>query len=91
MALTADKDAHVSANVAYSTKYNSDVSLSQYAVVGESALVDFAIGAGKHDKTFDVSLVVKNLFNNQTPTARTATSITPAVPRTWGIQFTGTL
>ena len=89
--LTADKDGHVSANVAYSTKYNSDVSLSQYAVVGESALVDFAIGAGKRDKTFDVSLVVKNLFNNQTPTARTATSITPAVPRTYGIQFTGTL
>jgi len=89
--LTADKDAHVSANVAYSTRYNSDVSLSQYAVVGESALVDFALGAGKHDKSFDVSLVVKNLFNNQTPTARTATSITPAVPRTYGIQFTGTL
>lgn len=89
--LTADKDGHVSANVAYSTRYNSDVSLSRYAVVGESALVDFAIGAGKHDKTFDVSLVVKNLFNNQTPTARSATSITPAVPRTYGIQFTGTL
>ena len=89
--LTADKDAHVSANVAYSTKYNSDVSLSQYAVVGASALVDFALGAGKRDKTFDVSLVVKNLFNNQTPSARSATSITPAVPRTYGIQFTGTL
>lgn len=89
--LTADKDGHVSANVAYSTKYNSDVSLSQYAVVGESALVDLAFGAGKHDKTFDASIVVKNLFNNQTPTARSATSITPAVPRTWGIQFTGTL
>jgi iron complex outermembrane receptor protein len=89
--LTADKDGHASANVAYSTKYNSDVSLSQYAVVGESALVDFAFGVGKHDKTFDASIVVKNLFNNQTPTARTATSITPAVPRTWGIQFTGTL
>jgi outer membrane receptor protein involved in Fe transport len=89
--LTADKDGHVSANVAYGTKYNSDVSLSQYAVVGESALVDFALGAGKRDRTFDVSLVVKNLFNNQTPSARTATSITPAVPRTYGIQFTGTL
>ena len=54
-------DNHLSANVAYSTKYNSDVSLSRYAVIGESALVDFAVGAGKHDKTFDVSLVVKNL------------------------------
>lgn len=89
--ISADKEAHVSANVAYSSKFNSDVSLSKYAVVGQSALVDFSIGAGKHDRSFDVSLVVKNLFNNQTETARTATSITPAVPRTYGIQFTGTL
>ena len=89
--LVGDKEGHVSANVAYSSSYNSDVSLSRYAVIGQSALVDFALGAGKHDKSFDVSLVVKNLFNNQTPTARTATSITPAVPRTYGIQFTGTL
>jgi len=85
--VTADKEAHVSANVAYSSKFNSDVSLSRYAVVGKSALVDFSIGAGKHDRSFDVSLV----FNNQTETARSATSITPAVQRTYGIQFTGTL
>jgi outer membrane receptor protein involved in Fe transport len=89
--LTADKDAHVSANVAYSSSYNSDVSLSQYAVIGQSVLADLAVGAGKHDKSFDVSLIVKNLFNNQTPQARTWTSVTPAVPRTFGIQFTGTL
>ena len=89
--ITADKEAHVSTNVAYGSKFNSDVSLSKYAVVGESALVDFSVGAGKRDRSFDFSVVVKNLFNNQTPTARTATSITPAVPRTYGIQFTGTL
>jgi len=89
--LTADKEGHVSANVAYNSRFNSDVSLSKYAIVGQSALVDFSVGAGKHDRSFDVSLVVKNLFDNQTPTARTATSITPAVPRTYGIQFTGTL
>jgi len=89
--VTADKDAHVSANVAYSSKFNSDVSLSQYAVVGESVLADLAIGAGKHDRSFDVSVVVKNLFDNHTPTARTWTSVTPGNPRTFAIQFTGTL
>jgi len=89
--VTADKDAHVSANLAYSSSYNSDVSLSKYAVVGSQALVDLAVGAGKHDKTFDVSLIVKNLFNNQTPQARTWNSITPGNPRTYGIQFTGRL
>ncbi len=77
--------------MAYSSSFNSDVSLSKYAVVGQSVLADLAVGAGKHDKSFDVSLIVKNLFNNQTPSARSWTSITPAVPRTFGIQLSGTL
>jgi len=89
--VSADKDAHLSANVAYSGKFNSDVSLSRYAVVGESVLADLSVGIGKHDKSFDASLIVKNVFNNQTPTARTWTSITPGTPRTFAVQFTGTL
>jgi iron complex outermembrane recepter protein len=60
-------------------------------VVGESVLADMALGAGKHDKSFDVSVIVKNLFNNHTPTARTWTTVTPGTPRTFAIQFTGTL
>ena len=89
--VAGDKVAHVSANVAYSSPYNSDVSLSKYAEVGAQALVDLAVGAGKHDKSFDVSVIVKNLFGNQTPQSRTWNSITPANPRTFGIQFTGKL
>ncbi len=89
--VTPDKDAHVSANLAYSTSYNTDVALSKYAVVGAQALVDLAVGAGKHDKSFDVSVIVKNLFGNQTPQSRTWNSLTPSNPRTFGIQFTGKL
>ena len=54
-------------------------------------LADLSVGIGKHDKSFDASLIVKNVFNNQTPTARTWTSITPGTPRTFAVQFTGTL
>lgn len=89
--INADKVAHLSANLAYSTGYNTDVSLSKYATVGAQALVDLAVGAGKRDKSFDVSVIVKNLFNNETPQSRTWNSITPATPRTYGIQFTGKL
>jgi len=89
--VTADKVAHVSANVAYSSSYNSDLSLSRYAKVGPQALVDFALGAGKRDKSFDVSVIVKNLFQNTTPQSRTWNSVTPATPRTYGLQFTGKL
>ena len=89
--IVADKVAHVSANVAYSSRYNTDVALSKYAVVGAQALVDLAIGAGKRDKSFDLSVIVKNLFGNETPQSRTWNSLTPATPRTYGIQFTGRL
>ena len=60
-------------------------------MVGAQALVDLAVGAGKRDKSFDVSVIVKNLFDNQTPQATTWNSITPTIPRTFGIQFTGKL
>jgi iron complex outermembrane recepter protein len=87
----ADKVAHVSANLAYSSSYNTDVALSRYAVVGAQALVDRALGAGRRDKSFDVSVIVKNLFGNQTPQSRTWNSLTPSAPRTFGVQFTGKL
>ncbi len=86
-----DKDAHVSANLACSSGYYSDVALSRYSLVGRSALADLAVGAGKRDKSFDVSVIVKNLFGNQTPQSRTWNTITPAVPRSFGLQFTGKL
>ena len=89
--VTPDKDAHVSANLAYSSSYNTDVALSKYAVVGAQALVDLSVGAGKHDKSFDVSVIVKNLFGNQTPQSRTWNSLTPTNPRTFAVQFTGKL
>ena len=89
--LTADKDGHADFNVAYTDKFNSDVSLSKYAVVGQGVVTDFSVGVGKHDKTFDASLIIKNAFNNKTPTAVSATSVTPSQPRTWAIQFTGKL
>jgi outer membrane receptor protein involved in Fe transport len=89
--LTADKDVHGDFNVAYTDKFNSDVSLSQYAEVGRGVVTDFSFGLGKHDKTFDASIIIKNAFNNKTPTAVSATSVTPSQPRAWAIQFTGKL
>jgi outer membrane receptor protein involved in Fe transport len=85
------KEFHTSANLAFTSSFNSDVSLSTYAVIPKNFLVDYAIGLGNLNKSFDVSIVVKNLFDNRTPVARTWTSISPQVPRTAGIVFTGKL
>jgi outer membrane receptor protein involved in Fe transport len=84
-----DKEFHVAGNLAYTSSYLSDNALSIYSRIPSNFLVDAAVGLGKADKTFDVSLLVKNLFNNTTPTTQTRTSYNPGVPRSFGIHITG--
>ena len=84
-----DYEYHVSSNIAYSSSFNSDTSLSAYAVVPHSWIVDLSVGAGRKDRGFDFSVFVKNLFNDDTPLAKTWNSYTPSTPRTIGIQVIG--
>lgn len=74
-------DFHTSLNSAYNSKFNSDNPLSSYGWVDDSITTDFSIGIGKLDKRFDVNLVVKNIFNDQTYQSQTWNSWTPALPR----------
>jgi len=86
-----DKQFHVTGNLAYSGAYLSDNAGSIYSRIPSSYKVDLAVGLGKLNKTFDVSLLAKNLLNDDTPQSQTWTSVSPAVPRSWGIQITGKL
>jgi hypothetical protein len=81
----AEHEFHTSANLAYTT--HSYGSSSIYSYVGANYLVDWAVGVGKLNHTFDVSLLVKNLLNNSSPASVSATSITPATPRSIALQF----
>ncbi|MEO8153934.1 MAG: TonB-dependent receptor [Rhizobacter sp.] len=85
------KEFHTSANLAATSGYFSDVSLSAYSWIKKNYTVDYAIGLGNRNKSFDVSLVVKNLLGNDTPQSQTWNSYSPVVPRTFGIVFTGKL
>lgn len=89
--VTDTKEIFTSVNVAYNSKFNSDVNLSSYGWVPASFIVDGAVGIGNINKSFGVSLIVKNLFDNRTPIARTWNSYTPQTQRTAGIQLTGKL
>lgn len=82
-----DKEINYTANVAFSSSYYSDVGLSAYSVVPKSTTVDAGIGFGTRNKSFNVTLLVKNLFDDDTVRSRTSTSYTPALPRSVGIQF----
>lgn len=83
------KEFHTSLNAQYNGKYNSDNSLSSYGWIEGRTVVDFGIGIGNSDQTFDVSLIVKNLFDDDTPSTRTWNNYTPANPRWAAIKFSG--
>ena len=89
--LNWNKEFHASFNTAYSSKYNSDVALSSNAWVPAYSITDFGIGLGTLDKKFDVTLLAKNLFNDNTSQVVTWNSYVPATPRWFGIVFSGKL
>jgi hypothetical protein len=89
--LVHNLEGRASFNTAYNTRYNSDVSLSDYAWIGGSGITDLAFGIGKRDGSLDVSLIVKNAFKNHAPLAASWNSTTPAVPRWFGLSVSGKL
>ena len=89
--VSGDKEVTASTNVAYNSRYYSDVLLSEYSVIKGSTTVDAAIGWGNRNRNFSVSLLVKNLFDDDTPRSITSTSVTPATPRSIGVQFAAKL
>lgn len=82
---------HTSLNYAYTTRYNSDPLLSSYGWVPAYGIVDYAIGLGRVDDKFDVTVLAKNLFNNQTSQVVLWNSYIPVVPRWVGVQFSSKL
>lgn len=82
---------HSSINYAYSSRFNSDPLLSSYGWVHAFGTADFAIGLGRRDQRYDVSVIVKNLFNDQTSQVVLWNSYVPAIPRWAGVQFSARL
>jgi outer membrane receptor protein involved in Fe transport len=88
----SDKEIHTSANAAYTSRFNSDNLLSSYSWIDAKTIVDLAVGIGTRDGKFDVSLLVKNALDDDTPItiswSSTNYSYTPAVPRWFGAMVT---
>lgn len=84
-----DKEFHASLNTLYTGKFNSDNNLSAYGWITASYNTDLSLGVGNRKGTFDVNLVVKNLFDDDTPRSKTWNSYTPAVSRWIGLTFSG--
>ena len=78
-------------NTAYNSGFNSDNSLSSYGWVKGSSITDASIGLARSDNKLDVSLIVKNLFDDKTVQNQTWNSYSPALPRWYGVVVSGRL
>lgn len=85
------KELHAAFNTAFTSRYNPDVALSQYAWIPAGAIIDISIGVGAQNKAYDVSLLVKNAFNNQNHVSQSWNSYSPAYERWIGVVFSGKL
>jgi len=84
-------ELHSSVNWAYAGKFNSDNTLSSYGWIPATSLVDLSVGLGTDDGRYDLSLLAKNVLDDDTPLARTWNSFTPATSRWLGVMLTGKL
>lgn len=80
-----------SLNYNYQSSYYTDTLLSRYAKTRPQGTTDFSIGLGKQDGRFAISLVAKNLFDQDTSVPLTWNSYKPGVPRWLGITVQASL
>jgi hypothetical protein len=82
-------DFHTSFTTAFTSDYRSDVALSDYSWIPSNSTTDISVGLGRRDRAFDVSLVGKNVFNNQTPISKTWNQWSPMMPQWFGVTVSG--
>lgn len=85
------KELFASGDLVYNGKFNSSNQLSDYGWVPARRTADVVLGVGREDGTFDVALLVKNLFDDDTPLSRSWTDYVPPEPRWYGVRVTGRL
>lgn len=84
------KLVHANVNYNYTSGYYSDQSLSRYLFTPASGVTDINVGIGTLNGRFDVSLLVKNVFDVETGVwlgDQTPIAYKPGVPRWAGIVF----
>lgn len=89
--LSGNKLFHSNLNYNYVTEFNNDPNLSRFANAGPYGVTDISVGIGRQDKKFDLSLVVKNAFDQDTGFNTTWSAYKPGIPRWVGITIDAAL
>ena len=78
-------------NYNYQGSYYADTRLSRYARTDALGVTDVSIGLGRQDGRFDISLVAKNVLNEDTGIPLTWNSEKPGIPRWVGVTVRASL
>lgn len=84
-----NKEFHASINTAYSSRFNSDNALSSYGWIDDATLTDLSVGLAREDRSWDLTLYVKNVFNDDTYRNVTWNAYAPQLPRLYGLTLSG--
>ncbi|MEO7580543.1 MAG: TonB-dependent receptor plug domain-containing protein [Massilia sp.] len=85
-----DRQFHASFNTAFTSRFNNTDTLSSYGWVPGNSLTDLSIGLATKS-AFDVSVVVKNAFDNRVHEAAWASYAPNPYPRWFGVTVSGKL
>lgn len=85
------REFHIDINDAFTSGYNVDVPLSVYGWVDKYNIVDLGIGLGHSNRSWDVTLLVKNATNEWARNYGFSTGAIDATPRWIGLSFTSKL
>ncbi|MCL7715845.1 TonB-dependent receptor [Stenotrophomonas mori] len=78
-------------NYNYQSSYYTDTLLSRYAKTDPLGTTDVSIGLGRQDGRFAISLVARNLFDQDTGVPLTWNSYKPGIPRWLGVTVQASL
>lgn len=81
--------ANVNAN--YTSRYNSDITLSAYSWIDDYTVVDAGLGFGRKDGVFSVTLLGKNIADAEGKAYNWQNGVLDTTPRWYGVIFAGRL
>lgn len=81
----------VNGNANYTSRYNSDITLSQYSWIDDYTVVDAGLGFGRQDRGFSVTLLGKNLAQAEGKAYNWQNGMLDTTPRWYGMVIAGRL
>lgn len=79
----------VNGNANYTSRYNSDITLSAYSWVNDYTILDAGLGFGRQDRSFSVTLLGKNIADAEGKAYNWQNGILDTTPRWYGMIVAG--